>query len=76
MVLGLVPTHWWVRLGPQPVAGPLIGRADSWAAEGSGVPMAAGLLVDRAVFSCSLLFGLGHPRTGADRLVGRAVSQH
>lgn len=53
VVPGLVPVHWWIRLGPQPRAGPLVGRAVSQTAEGSGVPTAAGLLVDRAVFSPS-----------------------
>ena len=29
-ILGLVPTHWWVRPGPKYSAGPLEGRTVSW----------------------------------------------
>ena len=28
--LGLLPAHWWVKLGPGASAGQLAGRAGSW----------------------------------------------
>lgn len=39
-ILGLVPTHWWVRLSPGSSADPLVGVAVSWHVwlQGCGFP--------------------------------------
>ena len=46
-IQGLVPIHWWVRLGPGASASQLMGRAGSWGLwlQGPMVPGAGVLLL-------------------------------
>ena len=51
VVLGLVPIHWWVKLGPGASAGPLVGRgrSEGLGLQGPGGPgTGVGPLVDGA----------------------------
>ena len=71
---------------PKATSGALEGGTMSWAlwrmesapgvAEGSGVPTAASLLVNGALFPFGYLLGLSHPSTSTDRLVGKAMFWH
>ena len=69
---GLVPAHWWVELGLVS----LVGRAMPngvfsgllWTQEDLGC------LMGGAVFPSGWLFGLRHPSTAVNRLLGGARS--
>ena len=69
---GLEPAHWWVELGlvflvvDRDVSGSIVCQT----AVCSGQLEAACLLMGGAVFPLWWLFGLRHPRIGADHLLG------